>query len=213
METMNKRCRLVLVLLCVTAVVTILLNVTVKSTAASKPVLQLPVEVGAYIGQDLPVERRVMDLLETSNIVMRNYVGPNRVNISVAIVYYPQYRVYFHMPEGCMAGRGSILVTKEKEQIDVPGSDRPSIEANKLVFDQSAGREVALYFFESGPMITSSYTRMRWYLMRNHILRRRTGAALVRFSIRSTDEDTQEELAVLKKFVGQFVPILPEYLP
>jgi len=213
METMNKRCRLVLVLLCVTAVVTILLNVTVKSTAASKPVLQLPVEVGAYIGQDLPVERRVMDLLETSNIVMRNYVGPNRVNISVAIVYYPQYRVYFHMPEGCMAGRGSLLVTKEKEQIDVPGSDRPSSDATKLVFDQSAGREVALYFFESGPMITSSYTRMRWYLMRNHILRRRTGAALVRFSIRSTDEDTQEELAVLKKFVGQFVPILPEYLP
>jgi len=213
METMNKKYRLVLVLLCVTAVITILLNVTVESTAESKPVLQLPMEVGPYMGQDLPVEQRVMDLLETSNIVMCNYVGPNRVNISVAIVYYPQYRVYFHMPEGCMAGRGSILVTKGKERINISGWDRPSIDANKLVFDQSTGREVALYFFESGPMITSYYSKMRCYLMINHILRRQTGAALVRFSIRTTGEDTQEELALLKEFVGRFAPILPEYLP
>ena len=213
METMNRKYALVLVLLCVTAVLTILLNLTVESTAASKPVLHLPSEVGPYKGQDLPVEQRVIDLLETSNILMRTYVGPNRVNISVAIVYYPQYRVYFHMPEGCMAGRGSVLVSKGKEQIDVPGWSNPTIEANKLIFDQGENREIAFYFFESGPMITSYYTQMRWYLIRNHILRRQSGAALIRFSIRTTADSTQNEIAVLKEFIGQFVPILPDYLP
>ncbi len=213
METMNRRYGLVVVLLCVTAVVTILLNVTVESTAASKPVLQLPVEVGPYKGQNLPVEQRVIDLLETSNVLMRTYVGPSKVNISVAIVYYPEYRVYFHMPEGCMAGRGSVLVTKGKEQIDVPGWSQPTIDANKLIFDQGGNREIALYFFESGPMITSYYPKMRWYLMRNHILRKQSGAALIRFSIRTTAGDMQGNLAVLKEFIGQFVPILPDYLP
>ncbi len=201
------------VLLGVTAVVTTLLNVTVKTTAMSEQILRLPVEVGPYVGHDLPVEQRTIDLLETKNVIMREYVGPNDIHIAVAIVYYPQYRVYFHMPEGCMAGSGSVLVSKSREVVEVPGWNPATITVNKLVFERYNGRETALYFFESGPMITCRYTEMRWYMMKNHVLRRQTGAALVRFSTRTTPEDTYDAVAALKEFIGQFVPILPQYLP
>jgi len=213
MESVKKRCWIVLVLLGVTAVMVTLLNLTVKSSARTGKILRLPTDVGPYVGSDMLVDQRVIDILETSNIIMRDYVGPKDVHVAVAIVYYPQYRVYFHMPEGCMAGRGSIVVDKGHERIDVPGWDPPFITANKLLFEQGDRYEIALYFFESGPMITPWYSEMRWHMMKNHVMRRQTGAALVRFSTRTSVDQTDQALALLKEFVGLFVPVLPDYLP
>jgi len=210
---MNRRFLIVAVLIGATAAAVTWLNLTVKVTTASDQILHLPKQVGRYIGVDLPVEQRIVDILETPNILMRDYIGPDKSRISVAIVYYPQYRVYFHMPEGCMAGSGSVLLSKGQERVDVPGWNPQSAVANKLVFEQRTGNEIALYFFESGSMVTPQYTKMRWHMMKNHIMRRQTGAALVRFSIRTNNGDTQHALEVLKEFMGRFIPILPDYLP
>jgi EpsI family protein len=196
-----------------TALAATVLSMTVSSVATEKMVVDLPTEVGPYIGKELPVSKDVTDILETTNIIMRDYVGPGGQQIKVAIVYYPQYRVYFHLPEGCLAGKGSVIVDSGERQVDMTGTDFDTISARKIVFEQPGGNEVVLYFFESGPMITSKYPRMRLHMMKNHVMRRQTGAALVRFSTHADIGQTEAGFQSLQEFMKLFVPILPEYLP
>ncbi|MCD6288601.1 MAG: EpsI family protein, partial [Candidatus Hydrogenedentes bacterium] len=167
-----------------------------------------------YTGVKLPVSDRVVDILETSNIVIRDYLGPNGARVKVAIVYYPQYRVYFHLPEGCLAGQGSVIVDNGERKVDLAGTDFGTVSARKIVFEQAAGNEVVLYFFESGPMITAKYSLMRLHMMKNHVMRRQTGAALVRFStFVPAGADVETGFQTLQTFMKQFVPMLPQYLP
>jgi EpsI family protein len=210
MELFKKRCRIVVLLLAAAAALTTILTMTEATATAPADLERLPLEIGDFVGADIPVEQEVKDILETPNVLMRDYVSRDGVRVALAIVYYEQYRVYFHMPEGCMVGRGSLIVANEKENIHA-GTNAPPLEANKLVLKKHDGSEYVYYFFVSGDLVTPSYPLMRLHLMMEHLRRRRTGTAMVRFSTRTTEQDARKQLARLKEFISQFSPLLPEY--
>lgn len=216
MDSFKTRCRIVLILFAITAGLTFALN-GMASQGASAPSLEsIPLHVGLFHGQDMPVENSVKDILETPNVIMRRYYGPEGEEIDFSIVYYEGHPVMFHMPEGCMTGKGSVIIADERESLGSYGDEDEPLIANKLILQQPDGKEHVYYFFIVGDLITPSYTKMRLYLMSEYLKERQAGAALVRFSTRvaldTSQEDAEEALEILNHFVGLTIPVLRSHL-
>jgi EpsI family protein len=213
MASFKTRLSIVIVLLGVTAVLTTLVKVKVRAHPTDvAPLDELPLVIGDFSGREIPVEKSIKEILETPNVLMREYIGPGGVSITAAVVYYPQYRVYFHMPEGCMVGRGSVIVAEDREIIALPNTQKATLAANKIVLKQRDNEEHVLYFFISGDLITPSYPAVRLHLMMEHLKGRAAGAALVRFSTHTNENNRVRNTQALKTFIADVCPLLPTYL-
>jgi EpsI family protein len=208
MKTLNHRVRVVCILLALVASLTCFLHATAQPHSAPARLGDFPLIIGDYLGRDLPVDESAKNILETPNVLMREYVGAEGVAVTLSIVYYERYRVAFHLPEGCMTGVGSIIAASGTEHI----SDDPPIIANKLILKQSEGAEFVYYFFMVGDLITPSYPEMRLKLMTEHLKRRNVGAALVRFSAKTNGEDEDDALRVMRDFGKQLASAVPACL-
>ncbi len=211
MEALKKRFRTVVLLLAVSAALTTVFQLSISNSTKPANLEQIPLLVGDFVGAEIPVTQSVKDILETPNVLMREYRSLDGTVILVAIVYYEQYRVYFHMPEGCMVGQGSVIVASETENVS-PASASFPLKANKLVLKQEGANEYVYYYFVSDGLITPRYPLMRLHLMLQHLKRRQSGAALVRFSTHASPANAEERTARLKDFIRQISPLLPEYL-
>lgn len=211
MTSPKARCWILIILFGVAAVLTSALNLTAAAKSETVVIDNLPMVIGDFTGVELPVEQSTKDILETQNVLTRDYVSPDGVHIILAVIYYEQYRVYFHMPEGCMVGEGSIIAASEKETLTTTQGQGDPIVANKLILAQPYGEKRVLYFFMVGDLITASYPQMRFHLMMEHLKRRKAGAALVRFST-TTDADDEQILETLNDFIEQMVPVLRSHL-
>ena len=212
MASAKSRHRIILVLFGIAAAVTTALTLTTAPSSGGGTLDDFPFIVGDFSGTDIPVEQSVKDILETSDVLMRNYVGPDGTRITLAIVYYERYQVYFHMPEGCMTGHGSVIVASEREVLTSSQGESKSIIANKILLEQAGANEYVYYFFVVGDLITPSYPKMRLHLMWEHLKRKPVGAALVRFSARTVDTDEGETIDTLSDFIGQMIPVLRSHL-
>jgi EpsI family protein len=200
----------VVILIGVSAFLTVALNLSATDEGSPANLQAIPLTIGDYTATDLPADDEIKKILETPNVLMRDYVSPGGLQIMLSIVYYEQYRVDFHMPEGCMTGRGSII-TDSRTQALFYDSRKSPLLVNSLVLKQRTENEHVLYYFLVNDFITPSYFRMRLRLMTQHLMRKPTSAALVRFSVRLPDGQN-EGMDEFRNFVTQMTSLLPSYL-
>lgn len=138
----------------------------------------LPMVLDTWIGREVPVEDYVKQILETEDVIQRNYIsrlsGPFPVQL--AVVYSPDNRRVAHPPEVCYTGAG--WETSEKREVRHEGLP-PMI---RLVLSHAGQKDLVLYCYKAGDQITASYARQQWNIITNMLLRRSTSSALIRFS-------------------------------
>ena len=76
---------------------------------------KIPLNIHPWVGKDVFLEERVYRILETESIIHRNYSTSQGSKIFLSIVHYPEIKVDFHTPEGCLGGQG-IKVSKTKKK-------------------------------------------------------------------------------------------------
>ena len=168
----------------------------------------IPLKIGEWRAEEFLVDKKTKDILETESVLMRRY-SRGKESVVLAIVYYKDSRVALHLPESCFSGQGSQIVKRELEPISIPGLD--SFSANKLILEGNKGNLVALYFFQTGKMMTHSYQAMRWKMILNKLKSKSNSGALIRFSA-DIDKNPEETCATLKQFIKEIGPILSQYL-
>jgi len=169
---------------------------------------KIPLNIGEWQGEDIAIDKKTKDILETESVLMRKYVkGEN--SIWLAIVYYKDSKVALHLPESCYTGQGSHIVKRETEEIYIPGLK--SFYTNKLILKGNKGNQVILYYFETGDIRTNSYQTLRWQMMLNKLKSRSNSGALVRFST-LLQQDSDESIKILKQFIKEIGKLLPNYL-
>jgi EpsI family protein len=169
---------------------------------------KIPLNIGGWQGKDITVDEKTKDILETESVLMRKYVKGNNL-VWVAIVYYKDSRVALHLPESCYTGQGSHIAKREIEEISIPGINK--FYANKLLLKGNKGNQVIIYYFEAGDVRTGSYQTMRWQMMLNKLKSKNNSGALVRFSA-PIEQNPDETLKTLKKFINELGPLLSKYL-
>ena len=174
---------------------------------------KLPSTLGEWHGKSFPVQERILQILETNYILDRDYVNGDGRHMFLSIVYYPDNKIGFHNPESCNTGAGSKIIQKDVLSIGEQNSTTQldGFKVNRLILQRMQGDKVILYFFVSGNYMTHDYHKFRLHMMKQQMAFRRPSGAQIQVHSNIV-HDLKTTIAVMKDFIRNLAPTLPDYL-
>lgn len=189
MRNLRTRLAIVIVLLALTASFSALALYPEQYESEMLKAKKLPLMLDSWAGQEVAVEQYVLDILETEDVVQRNYASPLYPGkfVQLAVVFSPQNRRVAHPPEVCYRGAGWEVNTKTTQQYEgLP-------EMVKLTLGRGPKRDLALYCYKAGNDLTANYYQQQINIIRNQIMQRSTSSALIRFSTPVYPDENMEQ--------------------
>lgn len=163
-----------------------------------------PIDVGEWKGKELPITEKEYKILETRNLISREYTNRAGEKLYLLIIYSETNRSVFHPPEVCMIGSGLYIVDKQIDEFRVGGK---SFTTNKLFAEKGAFKEVILNCYKAGGVYTSNFYFQQSYLALHQMFGRGVPGATLRASMTS-GTDQAATIAMLKRFMGESAEIL-----
>ncbi len=173
-------------------------------------VSKLPLQIGEWQGRDLPVEERAFEILETRNLVLREYAKGD-TKVYLYIIYSQDNRKVSHPPEVCFEGSGITIVNKDKIQLELVGGK--NIFANKLLVEKDGINNTIVYWYKAGEYHIDNYLKQQLRIALSRLQLKRTSGALIRISAEvmpSTPDRALEDVRAFAKDVSAyFSSIIP----
>lgn len=163
-----------------------------------------PYAVGEWRGRDLEVKEYEYKILETRNLISREYVNSSDLKLYLFIIYSETNRSVFHPPEVCMVGSGLDITDKQIEKFDV--GDKV-FTTNKLFAEKGRFKEIILNCYKAGNIYTSNFYLQQAYLMLHQIFAKNVPGATLRVSM-AIGKSQNATLATLKEFLSESAVIL-----
>lgn len=163
-----------------------------------------PMTVGEWKGKDLPITEQEYDILETRNLISREYTDSSGDKLYLFIIYSETNRSVFHPPEVCMMGSGMCITDKQIENFDVGNK---VFTTNKLFAEKGQHKEIILNCYKVGNIYTSDFYLQQTRLAFHQIFGRNVPGATLRVSM-SIEKDSAATLATLKEFLSKSAVIL-----
>lgn len=160
-----------------------------------------PYRVGEWSGKDLEVTEREYEILETRNILLREYKNAAGNIVYLFIIYSDNNRSVFHPPEVCFVGDGVSITDKMAEPVDVGSSE---VSVNKLLLEKGQAKEVALYGYKVGDIYTDNFYVQQSTFAIKQLLGLPGKGATVRVSaniVKNADHTT----SILKSFLKETI--------
>jgi EpsI family protein len=176
-----------------------------------KPLHDLPVKWMGWTGKDFYFDDIIMDKLNVSDYIMREYRRGNNM-VALYVGYYASQKkgAQIHSPKQCLPGGGRFKISERKRTINIAGEkDASFIEA---VYQKGDTLEVYYYWYKmKNAYITNEYV-LKVYMILNSLRYRRNDAAFLRLST-SINDNKEEAVNSVDAFMQDFLPIFKEYLP
>jgi EpsI family protein len=163
-------------------------------------------------------EQRVAGM---DNYLLRVYSDPNvkaaaasaatAMAFSIYVGYYEkQMRGHtIHSPKNCLPGAGWEALTSTTAVIKTPQGDIP---VTKYLLKREQERAVVFYWYQGRGRVEANEYRVKWNLLRDAALRRRSDEALVRVVVPVTKTE-DEAVQVASRVATDLIPALSKALP
>ncbi len=165
---------------------------------------KFPMKIGKWQGRELPITEKEYDILETRNLISREYVNPSGDKLYLLIIYSETNRSVFHPPEVCMVGSGLDITDKQVEEFD---AGNKAFTTNKLFAEKGQHKEIILNSYKAGNMYTSNFYLQQTSLAFHQVFGRNVPGATLRVSM-AVGKDQSATLATLKDFLSKSAVIL-----
>ena len=203
MSIRNKNYLVVIAILFVACLFVIKIEQAKGKVSSTDYLSQIPLNVGQWQGQDIGVSNDVYEILETKDVIIRQYFDKDGDSVVLAVVYSGKNRDSFHPPEYCYLGDGVQLLDKGKEDIFL--TDSSYIRSNKLVMQASGDTIKAWYWYSSRDRFFDNYYFQQVYFLLDALLGKTVKGALIRVSVQG---DSQAMEGKAKSFIKEVIPIL-----
>jgi EpsI family protein len=163
-----------------------------------------PMVVDGWQGKDMPITEKEYAILETRNLISREYTNPAGGKLFLLIIYSETNRSVFHPPEVCMIGGGLTITDKQVENFDA-GSK--VFTTNKLFAENDRLKEIILNCYKAGDLYTSNFYLQQARLAFYQIFGSNVPGATLRVSM-VIEKDQAATIATLKGFISKSAVIL-----
>jgi EpsI family protein len=187
---------ILIALLIVTSVVSIRLFLYQKSEHDALDVRTFPYAIDDWRGKDLEITEREYKILETRNLIFREYINSKNEKIYIFVIYSETNRSVFHPPEACLIGSGITINDIKSEKIEM---GKKEFLTNKLYLEKNGEKDIALYCYKAGNLYTDNFYLQQIYFTLNQLFGKRRGGATIRASMPVDNEEAN--LATLKGFM------------
>ena len=184
---------------------------------------ELPMELGQWKGENMPVAEKVYKVLGTETVLSRRYTNKKEKVITCTIVYSEGERTSMHPPELCFTMGGGKIINRGKELIRIKGlspdqdidggSAKPfNLRVNAFSGKLQRGKELVYYWFIVGDRALTNYYKRQFYTAWDALCRRKSKEAMVRVGTFFEEGGLHRARQRLEDFINEVFPILPEYL-
>jgi EpsI family protein len=206
----NKQFIIILAILLVTVAISVPAYLIVPREKGEALVSKFPMQIGEWKGKDLPVDDRTYEILETKNLILREYAkGDDKVYLY--IIYSQDNRKVSHPPEVCFEGSGITVVKKDRIQIDLTAGKKISV--NKLIVEKEGLSNVILYWYKAGDYYIDSYLKQQLQISLSRLQFKRTSGAMIRISAEISPTDSGRAFENAKAFAKEASAYFPQVIP
>lgn len=175
--------------------------------SASIKMSDFPMTIGEWSSQDILLSERVYKLLETTNLIMKNYKNQNGESINLYIIYSQDNRKVTHPPEICLQGEGGTITNKTPIQIT------SSIKATKLIIEKGISKDLVVYWYKAGKLNTNNYLRQQLKQVFSRLSNGDASVAMIRILTAVDGRGEDAALERIKAFCNIIEPLLNKYVP
>lgn len=213
MSKLTRRLWIVAALLTTVALANIALQVGESKPYGAVHARTMPMVIGDWAGEEMALDKRTIEILETDDVLLRSYVRAQEKPIWLCIVFSENNRKIAHPPEVCYAGAG--WHTELKEVITpFPGeAGLGELCVVKLLIANANERQVVLYWYKTGKKHTASYYGQQLNMMRDQLTKRKSSGALIRVSVFVEGNDVEGAFTKLRVFTRATMPHIEACLP
>ncbi|MFH1282149.1 MAG: exosortase C-terminal domain/associated protein EpsI [bacterium] len=198
----------IVVVLIAAGAVSMMLYFRQLSDSDSAKVSTLPMEIADWKGKDIPLDERTYRILETKNLLMREYKSPENQSVYLYMVVSEVNRRVVHPPEVCYTGDGNEISEKEQVEINIPGFGKP-FALNSFVSMKGSMRESLVYYcYKSGDKFTTDYITQQANMVLSNVMGKYAPGALVRISTSIVNNDKEKAAQILQEFSKEVFPLI-----
>ena len=183
---------------------------------ARQPLLEFPLQLGAWQGVASPMERQYLDALQLDDYVLADYSVIENVPVNVYVAYYesPKKGRSSHSPRQCIPGGGWEISSFEPLRLDPASGMGTTLDVNRVVIQKDGQKQIVYYWFKQRDRwITSEYL-VKFFLFWDSLTRQRADGALVRLvSVVYAGETEASADGRLQTMAGLVSPLLARYVP
>ena len=192
-------------LLSVTCFFSINLYFQQRSAHDELDISTFPYEIGEWRGVDLEIEELTYEILQTRNLLIREYAHPSGMKISLNIIYSETNRAVFHPPEVCLIGSGIEILDKQIDTIESFNGQR--ISANKIYLNNNGRKNISLYCYKVGDFYTENFYLQQIYFALNQLVKKGVRGATIH-ALMPIVENEETTLAILREFFRQSAGVI-----
>ena len=166
-----------------------------RAMQLAEPLSGFPAQLGGYVMTD---ERTLSDaevsILAPDNYLLRRYLDDDGRRWDLFVAFYGRQASgsSIHSPRNCLPGSGWEPVQHDRIVVE---SRLGSGSVNRyVVVHQSGARALVFYWYQGRGRIAASEYKVKWDLVRDAIVRRRTDETLVRIVFPLGKDEKVEEI-------------------
>lgn len=169
---------------------------------------RIPHQIGEWTGKDLPVDYKVLRILETNDVLHRKYYKEGVGNIYLLIVFSGKRRKIIHPPEVCYMGSGYEVISKTSKDLKIGPN---LINGNKLIVNKNFQKEIITYWYKSGALYTGNYIKQQLNIVHNLLTGKDSPSALIEVIMLA--EDLEETETIMDEFTEELIPEIQKHIP
>lgn len=171
-----------------------------------RDIREIPTEIGEWKAKEIPVREHDYEILETRNLVLRDYRDKKGESVHLFVIYSETNRRVCHPPVVCLIGSGFQVAKTEKETLSLDGR---TFTVNRLIAKGGKRDQLVLYWYMLGDDFTDDYLtqQTRWVL--KQASGKPLGGAMIRIVTPVTTEES-EAFERAKRFIQELLPILTQ---
>jgi len=179
----------------------------------------LPDSVLGIGGENVSLAEPVAAVAGFDDYALRVYGDPNAPQtvtgplpwVSVYVGFYGSQTQghTIHSPRNCLPGAGWEALSSGKETLDIGGEGNT---VNRYLLQNEGTRAMVLYWYQGRGRIAHNEYTVKWDLLRDAALRRRTDEALVRIVVPVTNSEA-ESIRHARQVAETLAPSVGEALP
>jgi len=171
-----------------------------------------PFYLGPWEGEDVPIEKEVVDALGVEDFLDRVYYAADRPPVYLYMGYHrtQEQGATIHSPRNCLPGSGWYPMETGFEVIQIPG--REPVKVNCFIIQKGDEVQVVLYWYQAHGRVVASEYLAKLFMMLDAANLNRTDGSLIRVVV-PAERSIENSKQIAISFVSSLFPKLDPFIP
>jgi len=169
-----------------------------------------------YVARHLPLSKAELTVARPTSYLFRSYETPRDSTpghfFTVYVGYYEEQTQgrTIHSPKNCLPGAGWEPLSSDTVTLATPAG---GVTVNRYLLQLHNQRALVLYWYQGRGRVAANEYLVKWQLLRDSALRRRSDDAVVRVMVPVVGGNQEAAFALAAKVATRLVPALSNALP